>query len=411
MNFNSNPQKKSIGSIIQDAAKGVSYSRNLEELRNNIDITIREVQNLAKAKTNEEPPVVKPYVDGVRSRKKQKTEPTESYVPEVSEINSAKFNSPSKGLYTFLLILGILLTSVFGLASCVCAICAAVIPFISGALWIGAGVTGLLALPSLALAVFAGIRGGKIKAFRKYQKYLGNDSFCTLEQMASACTEKLRTTRNNVKKMISAGWFPNGHLDDEETTLMLDEETYRMYLLAKDSRKQRENENNLKQKNSQAPISFGNPELDEAIREGRVYIQEIRRANDAIPEEIISRKMDQLENVTAKIFAIVEKKPEKLPEIRRFMNYYLPTTLKLLNAYQEFDSQPIQTQKILSAKERISQTLDTINQAFGSLLESLYEEDILDISSDISVLENMFVQEGLTQTNNFDLHSSVEKKP
>ena len=79
----------------------------------------------------------------------------------------------------------------------------------------------------------------------------------------------------------------------------------------------------------------------------------------------------------------------------------MPTTLKLLNAYAEFDAQPVREPGITHAKEEISQALDTIRQAFSSLLGSLYENDILDISSDISVLRAMFAQEGLTDSSNF----------
>ena len=79
------------------------------------------------------------------------------------------------------------------------------------------------------------------------------------------------------------------------------------------------------------------------------------------------------------------------------MSYYLPTTLKLLQAYQEFDAQPIQGENIKSAKTEISDTLDTITVAFKNLLDSLFEHEAMDISTDISALETMLAQEGLTE--------------
>ena len=88
--------------------------------------------------------------------------------------------------------------------------------------------------------------------------------------------------------------------------------------------------------------------------------------------------------------------PEKLPDIRRLMNYYLPTTLKLLKAYEEFENQPIQGDNIKTGKQQIEDTLDTINLAFENLLDQLFADDVLDVSSDISVLETMLKQEGLT---------------
>ena len=103
-----------------------------------------------------------------------------------------------------------------------------------------------------------------------------------------------------------------------------------------------------------------------------------------------------MEIIAKKIFEQVQEHPEKLPDIRRLMNYYLPTTLKLLNVYEEFDSQPVQGENIRSAKQQIEATLDTINVAFENLLDKLFTDEALDVSSDITVLETMLKQEGLT---------------
>ena len=92
----------------------------------------------------------------------------------------------------------------------------------------------------------------------------------------------------------------------------------------------------------------------------------------------------------------MEERPEKMPEIRKFMNYYLPTTLKLVNAYRDFYEQPVMSQNIAGARQNIENALDTINTAFENLLDSLYQDDAMDVSTDISVLKSMLAQEGLT---------------
>ena len=125
-------------------------------------------------------------------------------------------------------------------------------------------------------------------------------------------------------------------------------------------------------------------------------IEQIRQANDRLEGEVISNKMFRLEKVAGQIFDQVGEHPEKLPDIRRLMNYYLPTTLKLLKAYEEFENQPIQGDNIKTGKQQIEDTLDTINLAFENLLDQLFADDVLDVSSDISVLETMLKQEGLT---------------
>ena len=95
----------------------------------------------------------------------------------------------------------------------------------------------------------------------------------------------------------------------------------------------------------------------------------------------------------------MERNPRQLSEINKFMEYYLPTTLKLVTAYKEFDLQPVQGENIRSAKKEIETTLDTINHAFEVLLDSLFEDAAMDIATDISVLETMLAQEGLTKRN------------
>nr|WP_243259416.1 5-bromo-4-chloroindolyl phosphate hydrolysis family protein [Eubacterium sp. 1001713B170207_170306_E7] len=143
-----------------------------------------------------------------------------------------------------------------------------------------------------------------------------------------------------------------------------------------------------------------NPILKETrllIEEGKVSIDQIREANEAISGEVISQKLDRLEIILCKIFEYVENHTDELPETRKFMGYYLPTTLKLVNAYREMDAEPIQGDNIRSAKHEIEETLDTINYAFENLLDSFYQDKAMDISTDITVLETMLAQEGLTE--------------
>ncbi len=141
------------------------------------------------------------------------------------------------------------------------------------------------------------------------------------------------------------------------------------------------------------------PEIRKAIDEGRQYVQKIKNANIEIPGEEISLKLDRLEEVTGKIFDYVEAHPEKFPEIKKFTEYFLPTTLKLLDAYREFDYQPIRGENISSAKKEIEDTMDTINLAFENLLDDLFQDAAMDVSTDISVLETMLAQEGLAKKN------------
>ena len=145
------------------------------------------------------------------------------------------------------------------------------------------------------------------------------------------------------------------------------------------------------------PVSTGNAELDRMMAEGRLAIAEMKRLNESIQDETISGQIDRLEEITGKIFQQVQAEPGKLPQIRKFMNYYLPTTLKLLNAYDRMDDQGVPGENINSTMERVEKILGTIVAAFEKQLDSLFGAEAMDISTDITVLENMMAREGLVE--------------
>ena len=143
------------------------------------------------------------------------------------------------------------------------------------------------------------------------------------------------------------------------------------------------------------PQTTGNEDLDKMIADGKLAISEMRRLNDSIKDESVSRQIDRLEEISGKIFAQVQAEPKKLPQIRKFMSYYLPTTLKLLNAYDRMSDQGVSGENISGTMKRVESMMDTIVQAFEKQLDSLFGAEALDISTDITVLDNMMAREGL----------------
>ena len=139
----------------------------------------------------------------------------------------------------------------------------------------------------------------------------------------------------------------------------------------------------------------GNAELDKMISDGQKAVSEMKRLDDAIADEKISSDIRRLETVCQKIFDQVKADPSKLPQIRQFMDYYLPTTLKLLNAYDRMDSTGISGDNISGTKEKVEKIMGTIVTAFEKQLDGLFGADAMDISTDISVLETMLAREGL----------------
>lgn len=158
-----------------------------------------------------------------------------------------------------------------------------------------------------------------------------------------------------------------------------------------------------KKEEPKKPESTGNPEVDALIAERERVVSELRRLNVNIPGEKISAQIDHLEEVTQKIISHVAEHPEKLPQIRKFMNYYLPTTLKLLNAYDRMGAAGVEGENIAGTKGRIEDMMDTIVSAFDKQMDALFADEALDIATDITVMENLLKQEGLSEEKPFGM--------
>lgn len=143
------------------------------------------------------------------------------------------------------------------------------------------------------------------------------------------------------------------------------------------------------------------PELQSVIYQGKRAIADIRRLNDEIPDERISAQIDLIERLTAQIFGCVRKNPKKLSQIRQFLNYYLPTTIKLMEQYVTLQNQSLKTENITEGMQKIEDLLDKVIIAFQRQLDALFEADVVDITADIRVMEQMMASEGLTNKKDF----------
>ena len=148
-------------------------------------------------------------------------------------------------------------------------------------------------------------------------------------------------------------------------------------------------------------VSTGNPELDAVIRQGRQSVKRIQELNDDIPDFKISAQLKQIEILTASIIDQVERKEDKLKQVRQFMNYYLPTTIKLLEQYVQLQNVGLKGENISAAMQEIEGMLDKVIVAFQKQLDSLFERDVVDITADIQVMEQMMASQGLTNHKDF----------
>ena len=134
---------------------------------------------------------------------------------------------------------------------------------------------------------------------------------------------------------------------------------------------------------------------------------EIRRLNDDIDDEAMSRKIDRIGEITSKIYGYVKQNPSKEGELRQFLNYYLPTTLKILKAYARMEDQGVEGENIRAAKARIEGMMDKVVEGFEKQLDLLFEVDTMDVTADVEVLERMLEKDGLAGGLEFERPDSI----
>ena len=290
--------------------------------------------------------------------------------------------------------------AVFGLTSVIFLIITLIGSLITAFDVVSGLIIGIFAVAFISFAVMTYVGVDMVRTvgrFRQYVSVLREREFCDIKEIASATGRDVRKVLKDVKKMITKGWFCQGHLDEKESCLMVSEHAWNQYTALMEDMKQRKAEEQAAQKKMQEEYDRLSPEVQKIVQAGDEYVRKIKAANDAIPGEVISAKISRMELLVDRIFDRVEQNPDSVNDMRRMMDYYLPTTMKLLEAYEELDAQPVQGENIISSKKEIEDTIDTLNLAFEKLLDSLFQDTAWDVSSDISVLHTMLAQEGLTE--------------
>ncbi len=241
--------------------------------------------------------------------------------------------------------------------------------FIAGGLFSGAGVVGLL----------NGFRKRKrAKMNRRYAAVIGKRDWMALEELAQALpVESVAKCEKELQALIDDGYYgPAAYIDSSRGVF------YRS--------------SDVAQIHENSRVKKG-PVVKEAVNisDHASVIKEIRRLNDEIADPDVSARINRVEELTDSIYKFIESHPEKKSQVTTFMDYYLPTTLKLLSAYAQFEDSASNGENVTAAKKNISSILDTLVDGFALQLDRLYETDVIDISGDIQVLEQMMARDGL----------------
>ena len=266
---------------------------------------------------------------------------------------------------------------------------------------------GILALIFLEMISYGNGQCRRLKRAEKYLELCGTKMYGVITEMARYTGRSVRYVRKDLRRMLKAGMFPDGHLDDKETCFMLNDVIYHQYLetekayLAQKNQQEQENkkQDTEGETSGQEEQDSREQELHSMVAEGMEYIRHLRDLNDKIQGEAISEKLYRLENLLKEIFDRVQEHPEQMHRMHKLMEYYLPTMLRLVEQYAEFDEVSSPGQDIQEAKKEIEKTLDMINQAFVTLLNNLFRDAAFDASADAQVLQTMLAKEGLMESD------------
>lgn len=159
-----------------------------------------------------------------------------------------------------------------------------------------------------------------------------------------------------------------------------------------------------------APVkkSYG-PEIDPIIEEGNKALSEMGRLYMSIKDEEVKGKINEIMRITDKIIQDAIDDPSDIPQIKKFMSYYLPTTIKLLNAYDRMSAQGIEGENLGKSMKSINEMLDSAIEAYKKRLDSLFANQALDIETDIEVMNTMLAREGLSGGKDFEVMQGETK--
>jgi len=226
-----------------------------------------------------------------------------------------------------------------------------------------------------------------LKRYAKYLSVMGDRDAIAVEELARTLGYSERRVERDLQRMIDKGYFGGrAYLNVERGWLYRSGEADAAHRQAQEE-----------QQTAQAETRYS------------AILNNISRANDAIADPELSTKIDRLEDITARIFRAVEEDPDKQEKIKTFLNYYMPTTQKLLDSYAQFEAAGVEGENLRQAKSRIEATMDSIIRGFEHQLDELYKADAMDVDADIRVMETMLRRDTATVAEDFDMGAAVQQ--
>ncbi len=274
--------------------------------------------------------------------------------------------------------------------------------------WI-AGMAFTAVFFGLSLALLAsGIR--RIRAasdMGDIRRIMGTREAMSIAELAHLMGQKPAKLATSLSYILKNRLLPQGRMDDEQTTLMVTDEAYQHYLALRESEQRRQMEERARRAPGPAAPPSGEPVISSEVLSPKVvaflesgdgYLRQIRQLDVDISDEAVSQRIVKIEAVVGRILARAKEEPQVIDQLGRFVDYYLPTTVKLLSAYDALEEQEAPGDNVQSSRQEIESTLDVLLQAYEKLLDATFADLSMDVSSEISVLNVVLAQEGLTQS-------------
>ena len=222
------------------------------------------------------------------------------------------------------------------------------------------------------------VRKNQYKRFHRYLTLIGDQKTVSITALAEAFPAQRSKVCAALEDMIDAGVFgERAYLDYGRDLLVLDGSGVKAQDKPGEEKKT-------------APTT--------AVGEENDLLRQIREVNEDIENPELSRKIYRIEEITQRILEFQKEHPDKAGELRKFLNYYLPTTLKILNSYAQLENQGVEGENITATKQRIEGMMDMVVEGFERQLDKLFAGDMMDIAADITVMERMMQGDGLADS-------------
>ena len=242
-----------------------------------------------------------------------------------------------------------------------------------------------LCIPGAAMNRSGRKKNKRVARCRTYATIIGNRRWVEIQELADAIPIRYGKCVKDLQWMLSEGLLHGMYIDGTDKILTYPEEAAPK---APDTR--------------QAPVQTDNGDFPEAAR--------IRAINVDIQDSYVSQRMDRLEELTRKILTYAKEHPEKESSLRQFRNHYLPKTYSILESYARMERTGVAGGNISAAMKDVEAIMDKLVLGFEKQLDALFDSEALDVTTDVSVLENMMTMEGLSDLDPFGAGSRTANR-